>query len=387
VLAVTISSALAAGATAPPARAALAQVRSASASTGWRVSLSIKTDPSTLMDSVDADSASDAWAVGRSASPLTKNGGVIEHWTGKAWHRVAPPANLLRRFNKTDDAFWAVGASSAGNVWAFSLDGKYLRLNGRRWTFGRLPHPGKTTMIVLSAKVFSPTDVWTFGCRATSFGTASFHCVPAAARFNGHGWTALRLPGKGVVWQASAVGPANIWAIDGPSVISATGSQPRVLHWNGTTWQTSSTQPKLPKGTQLTGIAATSDTNIWIGGNVLRPKTKVRGVALHWNGRSWLDKNPPSEPSGGETEMASLTPDGRGGIFELASRVKGEAGVSTVIRHYSAGRWLAPISKKNWQIVQLAEVPGTSSTWGVGLGGPGSRLALGLIVLNGPTPR
>ena len=385
-LAVTIAGTLAAAATEPPAQAALAQVRSASASTGWRVSLSVKTDPSTVMGSIDADSASDAWAIGRSSFPVSKNGGVIEHWTGKAWHRVVPPANLLRRFDKIDDAFWAVGASSARHVWVFGLDGKFLRLNGSRWTFGRLPHPGKTTMVVLSAKAFSPTDVWTFGCRATSLDTASARCVPAAARFNGHGWTALKLPGKGVVWQASAVGPADIWAIDGPSVIGATGSQPRVLHWNGTTWQISSRQPKLPKGTQLSGIAASSDANIWIGGNVVQPKTKVREVALHWNGRSWLDKNPPSTPPRGETEMESLTPDGEGGIFELATRIKGGADVSTVIRHYSAGRWLAPISK-NWDIVQLAEVPGTSSTWGVGLGGPASRLALGLIVLHGPAPR
>jgi hypothetical protein len=385
-LAVTIAGTLAATASALPGQAALVQVRSATASTGWRVSLSIKTDPSILMDSVDADSASDAWAVGRTPGSFGKNGGIIEHWTGKTWHRVTPPANLLRRFNNDNDAFWAVGASSAKHVWVFGLDGKYLRLNGSQWTFGRLPHPGKTTMIVLSAKVFSPTDVWTFGCRATSFGTTSFHCVPAAARFNGHGWTVLKLPGNGVVWQASAVSGTDIWAIDGPSVIGATGSRPLLLHWNGASWQTSPRQPKLPKGTQLAGIAASSDTNIWIGGNVVRPKTKVREVASHWNGRSWLDNNPPSKPSGRETETESLIPGGKGGIFELATGVKGDADISTVIRHYSAGRWLAPISK-NWFVIQLAEVPGTSSTWGVGLGRPASRLARGLIILHGPSPR
>jgi hypothetical protein len=337
------------------------------------------------MDAVDADSASDAWAVGKVPAGFGDNAGIIEHWAGKAWHRVVPPANLLRHFNKTDDLFWAVGASSARNAWVFGLAGKYLRLNGNRWTYGRLPHSKKLIMLVLSAKVFSPTDAWAFGCQARSLGTASAHCAPAATWFNGRRWTVLKLPGKGVVWQVSAVGPTDIWAIDGPSVIGATGSQPRILHWNGKTWQVASGPPKLPKGTQFTGVAANSDTNLWIGGNVVRPKTKVREVLWHWNGRSWLDMNPPAKPSAGETEMESLTPDGQGGILELAFHTKGGADISTVIRHYSAGRWQPPISKK-WLLLQLAEIPGTSSTWGVGLG-LRSRPAHGLIVLHGPTPR
>lgn len=157
-------------------------------------------------------------------------------------------------------------------------------------------------------------------------------------------------------------------------MITATGSRPRVLHWNGATWHVSPNQPKLPKGTELTGVAASSDTNLWIGGNIVRPKSKARELFLHWNGRSWLTTNPPSKPSRSQTELDGLTPDGTGGVFALSFRVKGDADVSSVIRHYSADRWLTPISKK-WLIVQLAEVPGTSSTWGVG-SGPGPRLPM-----------
>src|SRR5215510_736854 len=112
--------------------------------TGWRTvaKVSVKGDE-TLLTGVDAVAKSDAWAVGGAVTSRgTKPIGIVEHWTGRSWRRVTLPAAVAKAWNRYSGlAFPVVGASSASNVWAFSLnlanskgsDG-YLRLNGRKWT-------------------------------------------------------------------------------------------------------------------------------------------------------------------------------------------------------------------------------------------------------------
>ncbi len=66
------------------------------------------------LNSVAATSATDAWAVG-DYDTGTGTRTVALHWDGSAWTQAATP-NLGG--SSIDDSFTAVGASSAGNVWA-----------------------------------------------------------------------------------------------------------------------------------------------------------------------------------------------------------------------------------------------------------------------------
>ncbi|HET7247456.1 MAG TPA: hypothetical protein VFJ07_21780 [Streptosporangiaceae bacterium] len=66
------------------------------------------------LSSVAATTATNAWAVGDYGTG-TGTRTLALHWDGSAWTQAATP-NLGG--SSIDDAFTAVGASTAGNVWA-----------------------------------------------------------------------------------------------------------------------------------------------------------------------------------------------------------------------------------------------------------------------------
>src|SRR5215469_9625584 len=147
----------------------------------WPVSATISAPGrDVLLSGVDVISAGDAWADGEvlfddSLIPL------VEHWNGRKWSRVALPGRVTRQFDDTN-LVGAISASSSANVWVFTINGRYLRRSGTRWSTGMLP--GAAQGLIESAKVFSPSDVWVFGSRPRgSIGSLRF--PPFAARFNG----------------------------------------------------------------------------------------------------------------------------------------------------------------------------------------------------------
>ncbi|HET7016475.1 MAG TPA: hypothetical protein VFI65_21310 [Streptosporangiaceae bacterium] len=376
-----------------PAQAAPQRIHraAASASTGWRVfdTISIK-NQIVVMTRIVAVSGDDAWALGLTGkTPSALARGLIEHWNGKAWRQTQPPAKLLARFRTSADVFFFIGASSARNAWVFTDEGKYLWFDGNRWIYGQVPRLKSKILITTSVKVFSPTDVWAFGCRArSSLSAIENGCAPAAARFNGRHWVPVRLPGKGLIGEVSALAPDDMWAAEDPSISGAVNPRIHILHWNGTTWRIAPSQPRLPATTLLGAIAARSDSDIWIGGNVPEPTKSVghpveRQLVWHWNGRSWTNVSPPSRPSDGNS-VADLVLDGTGGVFELVRHIVGNGRtITSPIRHYTGGRWQGP-SSIGRLIAHLAQVPGTTSIWGVGVTAKHRR---GLIILHGPRPR
>jgi hypothetical protein len=203
--------------TALPAQAGPPRIHPATASSDWRLIAQIAVQHQrVVMTQVDPVSAGDAWAISRSEDPGAIPGGLIEHWNGGAWFRVKPPASLLARFANSSDAFEAIGASSARNVWIFSETGKYLRLNGTKWAFGQVPRLKSEILAPVAVQVFSPGNVWAFGCRAPTLTATEKGCAPGAARFTGKHWEPVPVPGKGAVSQVSAIAPNDMWAIAGP---------------------------------------------------------------------------------------------------------------------------------------------------------------------------
>lgn len=361
---------------AAPARSAA--VHKPAGTDGWRVEAKISVhDGVAILISLAAVSAKDAWAAGGVISEYGETRSpLIEHWDGTAWRRVKLPAKLARHFAGTG-LFGFVGASSASNVWAFNLEGKYLRRAGHHWTFGRLPGSKTGRRFVGSVKVFSPADVWVFGAKVT--GAASNPKLePFAARFDGHRWTVTRVPGKGPLGPVTANGPRDMWGItDGETLF--TGGPPassRIVHWNGVAWREVAPQPKLPRQTILSGILARSKSDVWIGGGIQR-RDGSSEVAWHWNGTAWTSRSPRAAPDGQEYVLSSLVP-ASGGMWALGQNL---GGISRLWRY--SGGWSAPV-RRPWDLFQLAAVPHTDSIWGIGENGAAN---VALIVLHGPVPR
>ena len=362
---------------AAPAQSAAAH-RPASGTGGWRVDKTISFhDRGVILVSLDAVSARDAWVAGlvtnrrgSSFSPL------LEHWNGRTWARVVPPAELIRHFTR-QQVLAFVGASSASNVWDFSLKGKYLRRVEGHWAFGSLPASSTGRTFVESVKVFSPTDVWVFGAKA--FGAVSnLKFAPYAARFNGHRWTVISVPGKGPLGPVSAIDPHNMWAITNGEAFFIGGATARgsIVHWNGSAWQNVAPEPTMPRQTILSGILARTNRDVWVGGGTQQSDGSAER-AWHWNGTAWTSRSPRAAAAGQQFLLSSLVP-AAGGMWALGQNL---TGLARVWRY--SGKWSAPVPLP-WVMFQLAAVPRTGSIWAIGENPAGDR---GLIVLHGPVPR
>lgn len=350
----------------------------ASGAGGWRVNKTISLHHRlAILLSLDAVSAKDAWVAGVVVSEYgSSRGPLLEHWDGTAWRRVTLPPKLARHFTGPD-LFGFVGASSASNVWAFSLAGRYLRRIGDHWTFGRLPASRIGRTFVESIRVFSPTDVWVFGAKAHG-AVSNLHFTPFAARFDGRRWTVINVPGKGPLGPVSAIGPRNMWAITNGEAIfidspPAAGS---IVHWNGVAWRKVAAQPKLPRQTILSGILARSNSDVWVGGGTQHSDGSAE-KAWHWNGTAWASRSPRAAANGQEYFLSSLVP-ASGGMWALGENL---SGLSRVWRY--SGAWSAPV-RLPWDLFQLAAVPHTKSIWAIG---ENAAMDEGLIVLHGAVPR
>jgi hypothetical protein len=360
-----------------PAQAASSTGAGAAGTTGWRIVATAggKDNPG-WMEAVAAPAADDAWAFGA----LTSRGApdtytsVVRHWNGRTWQKVTLPGSVsaaLSGFPST-----VAGASGPGNVWAFTGTGAWVRFNGHRWTAGELPiavkgGAGNTVGEIQAAVVLSPQDVWALGY----YNPVS--PLPYIAHYNGRHWKVTRLILNAAIVGASALGPRDIWAVgqDNTNVL---------LHFNGRSWK-SVPLPARANGAYFAGVTALSDKKVWITGDVTGGEgPSVRPGVMMWNGRS-LSFEQLKAPA----PIFNTIPDGHGGIWAVAQEPGAVTGFAPEIWHYTHGRWRSshvPGADGNDFVDQFAAVPGTDSTWAVGLFKSG-RFDLPAILSDGPLPR
>jgi hypothetical protein len=95
-----------------------------------------------ILQSVTAASAGNAWAAGWTADNGSKN--MILRWNGKTWTQVPSP----NPFCATCDSLYGVAATSASSAWAVGTVNSggivvILRWNGKAWkNFPSAPQPG-----------------------------------------------------------------------------------------------------------------------------------------------------------------------------------------------------------------------------------------------------
>ena len=307
------------------------------------------------MVGISAVRADDAWALGEIVSDDSLVP-IVEHWNGGGWHRVALPRRVTSHFDDTD--LWgAFGASSAGNFWAFTLNGHDLSLRGKHWTAGLVPRVSE----IEAAKVFSPRDVWVFGNKLIGGTTFNPRFRPYAANFNGRRWRTVPVPGRADIVAVSALSRSNMFAVTGP-VDSGAAAAPRVLHWDGNAWAAGPVQPRLSRHAMFYTILAQSDASLWIGGSAPINSKETTDAVRHWDGTSWSNATPPGARSGLEDLVVSLAGDGRGGLWALG--LDYSSGTDQ-LWHNTGGTWSAPVTPHR-SIGQLAAVPGSTLNWAVG---------------------
>jgi hypothetical protein len=322
----------------------------------WQIS-KVLSDPSGYagLASVDAVSASDAWAGGQ-ADQMP----YVMHWDGRSWVNLTPRNASFHTPNTSIDA---IGATGQNNAWALVdsvTDGYAMGWNGSSWrkfSFHRY-------LIAIGIDVLSARNVWAFGINGD--------WTPFCMRFDGSRWRPVAMPA--VPYAVSKPSAAGIWAA-GPTVSSSVNSSgpPRdvLLRWTGKSWWSVKFPPLgMTRNQEFlpNGMLAVSARDVWVTGDVqpIAGGGRWRHELLHWDGGGWH-----VYPSA--VTLGNIAPDGSGGLWigEFLNLPTTPGGFA----HFTKGRWqstpapVPPSADPNQVplVSDLALIPGSHRLWAVGL--------------------
>lgn len=225
---------------------------------------------------IDATSPSNVWAVGASGED-----GLLEHWDGAAWSRLALPpgvGSLDDIVLSSPSSGWAVGATYEPTPLA-------LRWDGTRWRRHEFVYgPGKQGWLY-SVGASSANDVWAVG-ETGEAGSVNF-LAAYAVRWNGKRWSVFGVPAgadfnsdygdEDYLVDVSAASRTEAWAIHGG------GGRNDIQRWQGRRWRS----VRVFRGLTLNGVTALRGQAWAFGSRSRHP------AVLHWNGRRWSPSKAP----------------------------------------------------------------------------------------------
>jgi hypothetical protein len=266
------------------------------------------------LQDVDAVSANDAWAVGY-ANGSSGVGGpprntLAMHWNGTAWSITATPnpgvgtreLYGVKTFAATDA--WAVG-------WyyepTFTPEALTLHWNGTAWSQVAAPGPGTAGNYLAAVAGVASTDVWAVGSYNNTGDVRGIR-HPLASHYDGTTWTATPMPetaAGGYLRGVTAIASNDVWAVGSKSGYST----PVTYHWNGTAW---SEVPTAPLGSAtgtnnlFYGIAGTASNQVWAVG-YQTTASGAQPLIQRWNGTTFVNETLPALTVGGQLYAAAAT--------------------------------------------------------------------------------
>lgn len=336
-----------------------------------------------VLNGVQASSATDAWAVGSSCC-ATNNFGratLTEHWNGSAWAVVA---SLDTRFN--DELLNAVIDVSPSNAWAVGETKQsgyrsgvplILHWNGASWQ--PVAPPSGTTGKLLAAAFSSPTDLWAVG--------DDNHGHPLVLRSAGVAWSRVPLPELGSpihLRGVRAFSATDVWVVGGVGTADTL-----TLHWNGATWTRVASPNPDPDSNVLHATGGYLPNDLWAVGQKTRSKTSTgvppgtRTLAIHWNGSFWITVATPNV--GDEDTLRGVVRNWGGGATAVGSFQDRTTGaLRTLAERYEPTAWTVRptpnVGGADNFLRAVSVIPGSPDVWTVGAhlttGGPTQTLIL-----------
>jgi hypothetical protein len=339
-----------------------------------------------VLTSVRASSATDAWAVGSSCCATNNFGraALTEHWNGSAWSVVPSLDTRLK-----DELLNAVIDISPSNAWAvgetkqssFRTGGPLiLHWNGASWQ--SVAPPSGTTGKLLAAAFSSPTDLWAVGDDG--------HGHPLVLRSAGAAWSGVPVPQFGSSTHLRGVrafSPTDVWVV-GEETTGDTAST-LILHWDGAAWTRVASPNPDPFSNVLHAVGGRGPHNIWAVGQRTRSKTSTgvppgtRTLAMHWNGSAWTTVATPNV--GDEDTLRGVAANARGGMTAVGMFQNATTGgLRTLAERWNGTSWAvrpAPNVGAADNLLRAASpIPGSPDVWAVGshltAGGPTQTLVL-----------
>jgi hypothetical protein len=278
---------------------------------------------------VDADSASDAWAVG-SYEVKFKMKSLVLHWDGSSWQQVPSPNSHNPSFF---DYFGGVRALSPTDVWLVGAAGfrpMTWHWDGSAWQRVGVSRFSRTHFAFLQeVTAASPSDIWAVGSYGRGAGSRTL-----AEHWDGSRWHHVPTPSPGdgaytTFWSVDAAATDDVWAV-GDSFKGSTDAAV-IEHWDGTQWSVAT-----PKGlgfSQLFGVTARAGDDAWASGS-----DDAGGLMLHWDGTSW---SPVAIPNQKDAGLERIDADARDDAWVVGGQSDGSGDGVRLLDHWNGHRWTA----------------------------------------------
>jgi len=294
-------------------------------------------DISGSLHGVHAVSANDVWAVGQSTNG-GKPSALTLHWDGKAW------TPSLSGLNSSTSGIYleSVDATSTNDVWAVGERARGSGLvpasfhwNGSAWKL--VPAPTRGGQALLTGVVaLSPQDVWAVGTYYIGHESGLFKTY--VLHWDGEAWSIER-GGVAEAWgglsAAAAAGPAGVWAVGQPF---ARGSGPHgslVAELRNGAWKRVSVSD-LPTGNNwIHAVTVVSRDEAWAAGTT---QTGVltsiyRALVAHFDGGRWTTTVLPE--LGTDTYLTGVAADADG-VWIVGHMTKGSTSRTLTLRRCPA---------------------------------------------------
>jgi hypothetical protein len=261
----------------------------------------------TELSAVSASSTTDAWAVGYTVPSLHAVAPVAMHWNGTAWSISSGFAlSSLPIVADRQDSL-PIGVVDINSDDAYAIASSYwptplaAQWNGTTWTPLSLPVPTGTETSSLSAiSADGPDDVWIAG---SFYISATATTEQEMLHWNGSAWSFVPLalpstaPTAFSINSIEAISPTNVWAVGGVSTSLTLDSTTLVEHWNGTAWSIVPS-PSPGVAASLSGVTASSPTDVWAVGDYAPNGSSVLTLTMQWNGTAWGTVSSPNASTG-----------------------------------------------------------------------------------------
>jgi hypothetical protein len=269
-----------------------------------------------ILQSVVALSATNAWSVGNYAGP-TSNLTLIEHWDGTRWSIVPSPNPGAY------GALSGVAALSANNVWAAGGSGYGPLIehwDGSTWQIALDDDWGGGGLVGLG-RVPGTKQLWAAG---GINGTVLYeHYVKGS-------WHLVSGP-PGAISSVAAVSSQDVWAV-GVSV--AVPRRTLIEHWNGIQWSVVPSPNVSTEGNVLNAVARVpKSATVWAVGYYYPTTGDYQTLTMKWTGSVWVVIPSPTSKTGA-SNLLSVTALAQRNVWAVGTRTD-PASYHVLTAHYS----------------------------------------------------
>lgn len=281
------------------------------------------------VESFDAISPDNIWAVGVFTDTIGGDAPLILHWDGKRWsHSYGTPQDrgILYSVAVVGKDVWAVGGTDS----AFNSPAIILHLTAGHWH--AVPSPA-TTSLTGPAMTGSSTG-WAAGPTAGQAKGALLH-------WNGKAWVPApaALPAGGYLSALSAGSGSQVWGVGNIDP----GFAPFSMYWTGKAWHPAPVQwPKQSPYVNLDAVTAIPGGSAWAVGYFGEPMPGDKTAIFHWSGKAWTVAWQLAEPAGYLTGIGVVSATDAWSIGYICTAIDNNNGCAKnqyLVLHWNGRTW------------------------------------------------